>query len=135
MEKIKDQDTALFETHRHLGKAISLNFTTDDVSTELKALGHDYQFDKLMCVHHLDQATGLGNHFSLYRDQSMPEYSVREKQLFQALIPHLLSASSINQIRSHYHLFESRTEAQVVLATCNCNGSLLSAEPALAELL
>ncbi|WP_425640741.1 helix-turn-helix transcriptional regulator [Marinomonas gallaica] len=134
-KKVKDQDTALFETHRHLGKAISLNFMTDDISPELHSLGQDYQFDKLMCVLLLDRATGLGNHFSLYRNHSLPEYTEREKQLFQALMPHLLSASSINQIRSHYHLFGSRTEAQVVLATCNGNGSLLSAEPALAELL
>ncbi|RDL45663.1 helix-turn-helix transcriptional regulator [Marinomonas piezotolerans] len=133
--KIRDQDTVFEVTHRYIGQAIKLDLEKDDVSNELRALGEAYQYTKLMCVHCEDQVTCLGNHLSLYRRQSDANFTESERQFFQALMPHLLSASSINQIRSHSQLFYYRSESQVILATCNSNGLLLSAEPALAELL
>lgn len=134
-KKIKQQDTTLIKTHECLGEAISLSFSRDDISSELRSLGKRYQYDKLMCLHFEDQITCLGNHLSLYRDRTSPEFTNTEKLLFQALIPHLLSASTINQIRSHYQLFGAKSDIQVALATCSEQGLLFSSEPAFAELM
>lgn len=132
---IKEHDTTLIKTHQHMGEAITLHFLKDDISQELRTLGKNHHYDKLMCIHFEDQITRLGNHLSLYRDRTAPEFTISEQLLFQALMPHLLSASSINQIRSHYQLFSTRSDTQVALATCGQSGLLFSAEPAWAELI
>ncbi|WP_231516989.1 helix-turn-helix transcriptional regulator [Marinobacterium lacunae] len=50
-------------------------------------------------------------------------------------MPHLLSAASINQIRSLHALLDTRDEGHPALAVCNREGVLVSSEPGLTDLL
>jgi DNA-binding CsgD family transcriptional regulator len=88
-----------------------------------------------MCVISLDEITGLSNHLSIYRSKEDKPFTPLERQLLESLMPHLLSAASINQIRSLYALLESRTDSHMALAVCTREGVLLSSEPGLVDLL
>jgi len=133
--KMRFFDNTIELVQANFGEAISINLQTDKVSEHLIKLGHEFHFNKIMCVQQNDKISGLGNHLSIYRDKYAPMFSKLEQQLFQALMPHLLAASSINHIRNCHALFGSNNGTDVVLATCDSNGLLRSSEPAFAELI
>ncbi|MBV1790704.1 LuxR C-terminal-related transcriptional regulator [Marinobacterium sp. D7] len=134
-KSIRDDDNTVEEVFKKPGEAIILNIDNPDIHPGLKWLGERYEFHELMCVISLDEITGLSNHLSIYRAKEDNPFTPLERQLLESLMPHLLSAASINQIRSLYALLESRSDSHMALAVCTRDGVLLSSEPGLVDLL
>ncbi len=132
---IRKQDDTVERVFKAPGKPVVLTIDRPDISEGLKWLAHKYEFSELMCTISRDEITGFINHLSLYRGHQDPDFSPVELKLMESLMPHLLSAASINQIRNVHVLMESKSENPTALAVCDANGVLQSSEPGLVDLL
>lgn len=134
-KSIRKQDDTVERVFKEPGKPVVLTMDQPDISEGLKWLAHKYAFSELMCTISRDDITGFINHLSLYRGSDDPAFSAMELTLMQSLMPHLLSAASINQIRNVHAVMESNTENPMSLAVSDANGVLQSSEPGLVDLL
>jgi len=133
---IKDHDNTIEQVSHKSGSAVVLTIDSPEISNGLKWLAQKYNFSELMCIIiSQDEVSGLIDHLSLYRSTDDIPFSALEINLLEALMPHLLSAKSINHLRNAQVLQESRKGVPQALAICDAKGVLKISEPGFADLL
>ncbi|WP_293935257.1 helix-turn-helix transcriptional regulator [Iodobacter sp.] len=136
-KSISHEDITVARVHAEPGVAVVVDMQHKESPAGLRWLGARYDIAELLCVISSDHLTLLSDHLELYRSLGAAPFSADERELLSCLMPHLVSAVSLNQIRSLQALRMSLegAEPRLALAVCDGQGVLQSAEPAFAELL
>ncbi|BFM50492.1 helix-turn-helix transcriptional regulator [Marinomonas sp. THO17] len=134
-ERIQQYDATIDRAFEQPEKAIFIDLANDtSISSELVALGKCHGFDQIACVMQFEELMLNTRHLSLYRKGDA--FSTEELGLIENLMPHLILALEMNQIRSTYmSVLSANQRSPVALAVTSPEGLLQSAEPSFIQAL
>jgi len=126
---IQNDDTTIERAFDQPRKAVSLDLTNDpSISQELVSLGAKFGFNQIACVMQFEEVMSNTRHLSLYRQGEV--FGADELQLIENLMPHLIAALEMNQIRNTYMtVLGADNTLPVAMAVTSPDGLLQTAEP------
>lgn len=132
---MREKDITVQKVFDDPGQAVIIRFADSDTPLELKSLGKEHGINQLMCVIAIDPVTQLCEHVALYRSHGEPDFTQSDVDTLTNLMPHLVSATATNQLRTLYNLRESVNHHRVAFAICDKKGVLQMTEPTFTALL
>lgn len=134
-QSIREQDITVDRVHSSPGHAVIIDMQAADSPAGLRWLAARHELGELICIIHVDPLTQLSDHLALYRQPGAPRFGELERLLLDNLMPHLVAAVSVNQIRTLVAMRESLQSQALAMAVCDRHGVLYCAERGFVELL
>lgn len=134
-QSIREQDITVDRVHSSPGHAAIIDMRAADSPAGLRWLAERHGLGELICIIHVDPLTQLSDHLALYRRPGAPRFGELERLLLDNLMPHLVAAVSVNQIRTLVAMRESLQSQALAMAVCDRHGVLYCAERGFVELL
>jgi DNA-binding CsgD family transcriptional regulator len=128
-KSIRDQDITVGRAFSSPGQSVCINTGADDCPAGLRWLAQSHGFGEFLCIVHVDPQTQLCLHLSLYRQVGAKPFDEQDMFFVDQLMPHLIAADGLNQIRALVALRERLdTPNPLALAVCDRHAMLHYAE-------
>lgn len=134
-QSIRAQDITVDRVYATPEHAVIVDMQAADSPAGLRWLAARHDLGELICIIHIDPLTQLSDHLSLYRGPGAPRFGALDRLLLDNLMPHLVAAVSVNQIRTLVAMRESLQSHALAMAVCDRHGVLHCAERGFVELL
>jgi DNA-binding CsgD family transcriptional regulator len=98
---------------------------------------HTQRFSLANCLAIGDRCRGmpLVNWLSLFREDADRQFSAEERDLYQALFPHLIEALTLNRLIHLDSMYTSRTAARAAVAICDRKGFIYNTDGGFEQML
>ncbi|MBP0639722.1 helix-turn-helix transcriptional regulator [Cupriavidus sp. AcVe19-6a] len=127
---VRDQDKVAFYCMAHPGVTINCYLPEQSRhSKELQAYAHRYAHEQGLVTAFHSQVTGSVASVSLYRASARRAFTEEQRQLMQAVFPHLQEALKINQTLQAERLRDIGDNERWAVAVADMGGLLCFAEP------
>ena len=135
-ECVKFEDDLADAVFNNLGVCVSIDFSRTRTTTPaMRGLLERFNIHKALCVMSPNPAANLRTFLSLYRGQSMPVFSERERLFTQLAMPHVWATWTSNWISQVEHIRAHSSVTRMAHGIADRRATLHTAEPALIKLL